>query len=75
MYTELSMLGELIKMIATVVIDYLPKTWLINWLIKSLLKSVSLLKPGPVNGDNVLSLKFRAQMKDVSEEMQRDMTC
>lgn len=71
MYTELFMLGELIKMIATVVIDYLPKTWL----IKSLLKSVSLLKPGPVNGDNVLSLKFRAQMKDVSEEMQRDMTC
>lgn len=57
-------------MIATVVTDYLPKTWL----IKSLLKSV-ILKPGPVNGGNVLSLKFGAQMKGVSEEMQRDMTC
>lgn len=57
-------------MIATVVTDYLPKTWL----IKSLLKSV-ILKPGPVNGGNVLSLKFGAQMKGVSEKMQRDMTC
>lgn len=50
MDTELFMLEELFKIIATIVIYYLLKTWL----IKSLLKSMSLLRSGPVNGDNAL---------------------
>lgn len=39
------MLEELIKMIATIVIDYVLKTCL-SWY------QCVILKPGPVNGDN-----------------------
>lgn len=61
----LFVLGEFIKMI-TSVIAYLLKTLLIT----SLLNLGCLLKLGLENGDSVfLSLKFRAQLKDIVAEV------